>query len=349
MSKVSLSQQGPYLLYGAQGSPYSIKMLALMRYKRLDFQWIHLTPHLQQEIVSTHKPPVIPILELNTKKRLNDSTYLARQLENWHPNYPIYPKDPVYAFLNLLLEDFADEWLTKWMFFYRWHGKTDPDLMAKLLIFDQSMHSQDLNLDKSLIAYIKERQMNRTPLVGAGKKNKGLFTAQYIDFLKTIESLLETRPFLLGNSPSLVDFAFLGQLSQLAYDPTPAKLMRSYAPLVHRWLTTLMQCSIEKPCFFNTKSSPCPYLKSILDDFVAPYLNYLSLNTIAYEEAPKKALKISFNEGNFYQEKPFKYHIKCLASLKSAYKNLSAPHKQQVLSFFSKSNQTTCQTYLDSK
>ena len=35
------------------------------------------------------------------------------------------PSDTKLSFLNYVLEDFGDEWVTKYMFHYRWHFEDD--------------------------------------------------------------------------------------------------------------------------------------------------------------------------------------------------------------------------------
>ena len=47
----------------------------------------------------------------------------------------VIPDNPVLAFLNELIEDYADEWLTKAMFHYRWYFEADRDNAGPLLVY----------------------------------------------------------------------------------------------------------------------------------------------------------------------------------------------------------------------
>ena len=49
-----------------------------------------------------------------------DSSPQIMRLEELVPGRSLVPTDPVVAFLDHLLEDYGDEWVTKQMFHYRW-------------------------------------------------------------------------------------------------------------------------------------------------------------------------------------------------------------------------------------
>ena len=115
-------------LRGSPGSPYTRKMLAVLRYRRIPYRF------LQSEQPGLPKPKVglIPIFyfsddagELTAEV---DSTPIIRRLENEYPGRSVIPDDPVVAFIDYLLEDYGDEWLTKAMFHYRWYYQDDIDM-----------------------------------------------------------------------------------------------------------------------------------------------------------------------------------------------------------------------------
>jgi len=107
-----------YTIHGALGSPYSMKMRALFRYRRITHVWNH-GGNVQQLAAEKVKAPVIPVIEYPDGSFQNDSTPVLYNLEKRHPERGVVPQDPAQAFIGHLLEDFADEWLTKAMFGYR--------------------------------------------------------------------------------------------------------------------------------------------------------------------------------------------------------------------------------------
>ena len=62
-----------------------------------------------------------------------DSTPIIRRLEEEWEGRSLIPTDPAIAFLDELIEDYADEWLTKAMFHYRWAYAEDIDRAARVL------------------------------------------------------------------------------------------------------------------------------------------------------------------------------------------------------------------------
>ena len=127
----------PYRIIGANDSPYSMKMRAIFRYRRLPHLWVLRTTEVRKEIAHV-RPKLMPTVQYPDDGGYHvDSTFIALDLEERHPGArSILPDDPADRFLCFLLEDMADEWLTKAMFHYRWDKERDQDYCSRAIIND---------------------------------------------------------------------------------------------------------------------------------------------------------------------------------------------------------------------
>jgi len=112
----------PLQRVGAIGSPYSRKMRAVLRYRRIPFHWVGHGSSAHQKLPPPPLP-LMPVLHFPTAtgtEATSDSTFQIRRLETDFKGRRVIPSDPVVAFFDFLIEDYADEWVTKMMFHYRW-------------------------------------------------------------------------------------------------------------------------------------------------------------------------------------------------------------------------------------
>jgi glutathione S-transferase len=113
-----------YRLIGSTASPYAIKLRALMRYRRIPFDWVIMTKALRKQTEHL-RPNLIPVLQYPDGTFRGESTTLAYDLETRHPERSVIPDDKAVGFVCDLLEDLADEWAVKPLFLYRWWDPED--------------------------------------------------------------------------------------------------------------------------------------------------------------------------------------------------------------------------------
>ena len=114
----------PVKIGGSYGSPYSMKMRAVLRYRRIPHQWIPRDSEfddLPEPSVRLQPTLAFPDEMGNYPDSMVDSSPQIMRLEGLEAERSVVPADPALAFLDHLLEDFADEWCTKMMYHYRWH------------------------------------------------------------------------------------------------------------------------------------------------------------------------------------------------------------------------------------
>ncbi len=321
------SQSDRYTLIGSNGSPYSLKMRSVMRYRRLPFDWVLRTDR-NMALLAGMKPALVPVLVLPEDGSLHlDSTPIIAMLEERHPDArSIIPENPAHGFLAHLIEDMADEWCTKMMFHYRWAYEADIHYASHWIADD---FFPDLVGDQRHAAARKfaDRQISRMPLVGCTKHNAPVIEAGYHHILKLLESHVGQHEFLFGTRPSLADFGIYGQFRVLATDPTPLAIMRAEAQRTESWLRQLDDASgIEGDW---VKEDRLPEATRGLIKFAAEvYLPFLAANATAIAEE-KDGFEIELL-GRPYAQGTFGYQVKCLNMLKQRFAGLDTGAQARV-------------------
>ena len=315
-----------YTIYGGLGSPYSMKMRAVMRYRRLPHVWRQIEMG-DERIFRNVKAPVIPVFEYPDGTWKNDSTPLIFDLEARHSERSIVPPDPAQAFLAYLLEDFADEWGTKPMFHYRWYRERDQKQMAEWLAFDRLKGGGRKTICDAA-AIFRARQVGRMALVGCTLENAPIIEDSARRILAIFDALATEEKYLFGSRPSLADFGWLGQLSQLATDPTPQEMMRADYPFAYRWLANLDDASGVEGEWRPADAPQPPSVAALLALAGEIYFPFLLANADAVARGAE-VFTVSLL-GRPYSQGAFKYQAKCLAELRSAYAKLDGAARARI-------------------
>ncbi len=315
-----------YEVYGALGSPYSLKMRAVMRYRRLPHLWCGVP--LESEVRAKVKVPVIPVVRFGEDDWRNNSTPMIQALEALHPERRLLPDDPADAFLAFLLEDFADEWGTKMMFHYRWAYPEDQLPNAFTLAQQALLGRPRAQVDRAAQT-MRDRQVGRMPLVGCTPQNAPLIEETARRVLGLIDRHVGEGMWLFGARPSLAEFGWYGQFSQLARDPTPRALMRRDYPAAFTWVETLDDASgLEPGPWRDPAAQPSVALAGLCALASELYLPFLAENAGA--QAEKREAFSATWLGLPYSQAPFGYQAKCLSLLRRAYADLEAEPKSRV-------------------
>jgi len=318
-----------YHIHGGLGSPYSMKMRAVLRYRRLPYTWSQIDHSGRERNIFEHvKAPVIPVIQFPDGSWHNDSTPMIFELERRHKDRSIVPPDPAQAFLAYLLEDFADEWGTKAMFHYRWFRERDQKQMSEWLAFDRLKGKSRGTILKAAAAF-RERQVGRMPIVGCTPENAPIIEESARHILSLLEAFVTEELFLFGSRPSLADFGWLGQLSQLAVDPTPYDLMRDEFPFTMRWLANLDDASGVEGEWRDPEAPLTSAAIGLLKHAGEVYFPFLQANADAVAKGAD-AFSVSLL-GRTYTQGAFKYQVKCLTELRAAFARLDADAKKKIV------------------
>ncbi|MGA7869938.1 MAG: glutathione S-transferase N-terminal domain-containing protein [Candidatus Binatus sp.] len=325
----------PLKLVGGFGSPYSRKMRAVLRFRRITFTWIMRG---SPEDLGIPDVPValIPVLVFpgeggRTDDAMIDSTFQIRRLEKMFAARSIVPPDPALAFLDALLEDYADEWLTKPMFHYRWKYAADIHKASHVLALDRNPLMSRETLAK-MSSYIADRQIERLRVVGSNEVTTPVIEASYRRILGLLDShLVAGHRFLMGARPGASDFGFFGQLSQLAhFDPTPAAIAAAEHPRVVSWVSHLDDLSsleVEDAGWLRREDAVVT-LRPFLIEVGRVYAPFLLANAHALaSHASEVRCEI---DGRGWVQQPFPYQGKCLQWLREDREALSSADREFV-------------------
>ncbi len=299
----------PFRLYGAELSPYSIKVRSYLRYKGLEFEWLSRSSARQEEFARYAKVPLIPVLVDADDNAQQDSTPIIEKLEAEYPEPSITPDEPALAFAAALLEDYADEWLNKAMFHYRWTYPEDQESAARRIT---DMIFEGAEKPEGIEESVRTRMIGRLYHVGSSPETAALIEGSFTRALGLIEELLKSRPYLFGGRPSIADFGIAGQLAQLASDPTPGAVIRAQAPNVQRWLARMENPKAEGAfaSFNDVKNDLAELLRA---EVAGAYLAWMAANAAAVaDDANGVAVEIA---GATFTQKPQRYAAKAFSEL----------------------------------
>ena len=299
----------PFRLYGAELSPYSVKVRCYLTFKNADFEWLPRSNARQEEFARYAKVPLIPLLVDAKERVLQDSTPIIETLEAELDGQSIVPSEAAVAFLAALIEDYADEWLNKAMFHYRWSYPEDQESAANriaAMIFEG-------DVPEGVIDNIRTRMIGRLHYVGSSPETAPVIEGSFTRSLAVFERMLSKRPYLLGARPSLADFGLAGQLGQLASDPTPGAIIAAQAPNVVKWLGRMQKPSVEGDfaAFDDLKGDVSELLSA---EIAGAYLPWMAANADAVDS---NASGVSLELGGVaFSQKPQRYAAKAFSELR---------------------------------
>jgi glutathione S-transferase len=300
----------PFRLYGAELSPYSVKLRSYLRYKGLPFEWLQRSDARRDEVARYAKLPLAPVLVDADDTAMQDSTLIIEQLEQEFPEPSITPDEDALAFVAALLEDYADEWLNKAMFHYRWSYPEDQESAARRTV---EMLFEDAEKPEGIEESVRARMVARLHHVGSSPETAPVIEGSFSRAIVLLDKLVWSRPYLFGGRPSIADFGLAGQLKQLLSDPTPSAMIKAQAPNLVRWIERMDAPRAEGE-FASFETVRGDLIDLMREDVAGGYLAWMSANAQAVEDdASGVSLEIA---GRAFAQKPQRYAAKAFAELK---------------------------------
>ena len=329
-----MENQRDLYLVGSGSSPYTRKLRAALRYRRIPYRFVVIGSK-EAKTLPDRPLPLVPYLVVPGDgdaqlTAMSDTTPVLNYLETTYPHRSLRPVDPALSLIDLLLEDYGDEWLSKCMFHYRWAYGPDTKKASSYLPYGRNVQMTREQGDEAERLFA-ERQISRIGVVGSNEITAPIIEASWRRFLEIFERHIQNQPYLLGHRPGAGDFACYGQMTMLVIiDPTPAQVALDISPRAYAWTEKLADISgieVESDDWFDITEPPST-LSDLLCELGRVYAPFMLANAAAVEQgADKVDCEI---DGQRWVQQPFVYQAKCLRWLREAYAALDKAARERV-------------------
>ena len=319
---------------GVGASPYTRKLRAAVRYRRLPYRFV--VAGSKEDAALPDRPlPLVPYLvapDANGEftQAMSDSTPILSFLENTYQDRPLRPTDPALRFLDLLIEDYGDEWLSKCMFHYRWAYEADTKRASAYLPYARATQMTP-EQGAEMARMFAERQISRIGVVGSNDITAPVIEASWRRYLELFDAHIQNVPYFLGERPGAGDFACYGQMTMLVItDPTPAAVAFEVSPRAYAWTEKCEDLSgleVSEADWVDLTNPP-ETLRALFGEIGRVYAPFLLANAAAVQAGAEKVeCEI---DGQPWEQTPFAYQAKCLRWLREDYAALSAADRGRV-------------------
>lgn len=218
-----------------------------------------------------------------------DSADIIASLESRFPNPSVTPHGPRQKLTSLLIELFADEWLPQVSLHHRWNLEANRQF-AMSEFGRHGLPWIPVSISRRLVdRFAGKRMRSYRKLLGVDEGTIPAIERATRELLQSLDIHFGHYPFLLGDQPSIGDFALFGQLwAHLYRDVATTKLFDEHESL-RRWLLKMEEPSPEPGPFLDGDEVPeslYPLLRSIFHETLPFLLETVSAVAAYREEHP---------------------------------------------------------------
>lgn len=309
----------PHALYTMQNSPYSDKIRALLRYKKIE-----VVEHVQNAetrfsvLQARTGKTMVPVVITPDDEAMNDSTAIAAYLETAFPEPPTRWEDPETDTVAMLLEDYADEWLVRIMLASRWYHPKDAAQNAAIIACGMTHGVPGLDFQRAASDF-PPSIIATLPKMGATPENAEDWYAMLPRVLGLVDTALSRSLFLTGAAPHQVDFAFYGQLNQIRRDPTGSAWIAEAPRRIREWLERLEAAYTGRLETAISALDDLSGLQGLVEEMASTYLRMQVANALALEDGAE-SVEASLGAGGAgggglaFSALPARYNAKLLGA-----------------------------------
>ncbi|MGM0563817.1 MAG: glutathione S-transferase family protein [Pseudomonadota bacterium] len=226
-------------LLGWDVSPYTAKVRSYFNYKNIPYDYKPPSAYtLYKKVQPAVGKMIMPTVFRADGAVLQDSSHIIDVYEMENRIKPVFPATPKQAFVSMMLELFADDWLPMASLHYRWNYKGNLNFIIGEFGKSALPYFPGF-IQRTVAKKFAGKMSGYLPILGITRKMETKLEVAVENILSLLDKHFSTHKFLLGGQPTIGDFALYGQLyAHLHRDPEPVDLIKKYNHL-YIWLMTM--------------------------------------------------------------------------------------------------------------
>ena len=332
---LSDKQQDHYRVYWDYTSYYSNKFRAYLNYKNIPYKLMQTTSEdYMTKIPELVGMPIIPVVITPDDKIMQDSTPMMEWFEKEYPEKSAIPDDARLAWIMWLIEEFSDEYMVRFAMRTRWGTEASQQTLSSRIArgFTYGHHTEITKMGSQMIL---DRQSGfNGPLAIEKEEDCQSVDQQLLDLLKILDAHLSEYAYLLGDRPSIADFAIFGPLWAHGFnDPWSAEILEVNAPQVCNWLQEMANIGDTRGCLGREEFGDWLDLESELPVTLIQLISFIAKTylpqALGYRDAMVSGDKrFTTTVYGIETELPkFDYRAGTFAELQQKFANLEVPQQ----------------------
>ncbi len=343
-----------YTLHGWHLSYFSGKTRGYLNFKNLDFKDKDVNAFdLMYRIPKKTGAMVMPAIQTKQGEWLQDSSIIMEELDKRHPESCVTPSTPKQLMAAMLLEAWLDEWWIPIGMHYRWSYPENYSLFINdaskgLLPFVPNV------LRKPVATKIANGLQAFLPTAGVRKVQFEMMERWTHKILDAFELHFTQYKFLLGDKPSIADFALLGPMyGHLNRDPAPKRDLLDVRPNLQNWVERCHAGEGKQGAYLKNDAIPetlTPIFQAIFDEFY-PMVDEIVIKLKGYvvdrnktsgDTISRSVGDVSFPmDGELFSRAGLPYTVWMMQRIQNCYQSLTSEEQQQVDSWSQEYGQYT--------
>lgn len=228
----------PHSFYGWHASYYAGKVRTYLLYKQVPFVEEALTLRKLMGPIKRHTgAAAMPVVRTPQGQWLSDSSLIIDHFEATQTDRPVVPTTPVQRCLSYLLEAWLDEWWIPMAMHSRWTYPENYQTLFREEIGNQLMPGFPRFAKNMAVDRVANMLRGMCPRVGIRPEQHDWLNRWSMHMMGLLQAHFERHTYLLGEGPSLADFALAGPMyGHLGRDPWPAREWVAPHPAVRAWI-----------------------------------------------------------------------------------------------------------------